>query len=135
MDKLLIEIDGKVETVTDIKDDNLLVIGEKEYCIFPDSKAAGEAAREYWTELAEYDPEELTFIVGEKALIAWGLGREYAVGSVSVSSLEDWLNLWEDVPEEHFASYDSLEVAARINKNLQRELFFDSGEVVVYRAN
>ncbi|RLG43286.1 MAG: hypothetical protein DRN81_06840 [Thermoproteota archaeon] len=135
MDKLLIEINGKVETVTDVKDDNFLVIKEKEYYIFQDSEAAGEAAREYWTELAESDPEELAFIVGEKALIAWGLGREYAVGSIGVSSLEDWLNLWEDVPEEHFASYDGLEVAARINKKLQRELFFDSGEVVVYRAD
>lgn len=81
----------------------------REFYIFSSSEIAGDVAREYWKDMAENDPREFTCIVGEKALIAWGLGQNYAPGSVGVNSLEEWLDLTSTVPEEHWASYDGLE--------------------------
>jgi len=80
-----------------------------EFYLFNDTEEAGEAAREYWEDMASNDPAEFTCMVGEAALVAWGLNQDYAVGSIGVSSLQEWLDLWESVPEEHFASYDHLE--------------------------
>jgi hypothetical protein len=79
------------------------------YYIFEDAETAGKAAREYWKDLAENDPTEFACIVGEKNLIQWGMGHYAGPGSTQVISLEEWLDLHLDIPEEHFASYDGNE--------------------------
>ena len=81
----------------------------EEYYIFRDREQAGEAAREYWEDLAQDDPREFACLVGEETLISWGLGNYAGPGSTHVKSLTDWLDLWLDTPEEQFASYDSQE--------------------------
>lgn len=81
----------------------------EEYFLFKDSELAGDAARIYWEDMAQDDPEEFTCIVGKESLIAWCLGQSAGPGMVGVNSLEDWFNLVASVPEEHWASYDSLE--------------------------
>jgi hypothetical protein len=81
----------------------------EEYYLFRDREEAGEAAREYWEDLALNDPREFTCLVGEETLIQWGLGIYAGPGSTHVKSLEEWLNLWLNAPEEHFASYDGQE--------------------------
>jgi hypothetical protein len=48
-------------------------------------------------------------MVGESTLVAWALGQSAGPGSTHVNSLEEWLDLWLDTAEEHFASYDSEE--------------------------
>lgn len=87
--------------------------GRADYYIAEDSETAGKAAREYWEEywedMAHNDPEEFTCMVGEATLIAWGLGRSAGPGSTAVNSLDEWLDLWLDTPEEHWGSYDSTE--------------------------
>ena len=104
-----------------------------EYCIFKNSEIAGKAAREYWEDMAKNDLKEFLCIIGEKALIAWGLGQYYAVGSTAVNSLEGWLDLSLDHPEEHFASYDGEEIEIfQMNKNMQQEF---GSSCVAYRSN
>jgi uncharacterized protein YndB with AHSA1/START domain len=80
-----------------------------EYIVFEDTEEAGEKAREYWADMAEDDPEEFTCIVGKGTLVKWALGQSAGPGTSQVGSLEEWLDLWEDVPEEHWASYDGSE--------------------------
>jgi len=81
-----------------------------EWYFFEDHDAAGEAAREYWADMAENDPSEFACIVGEQTLIAWALNQSAGPGSVQVHNLEEWLDLWLNTPEEQWASYDGEEI-------------------------
>lgn len=93
----------------------LLSDGGSDWYIADSEDTAGQAARAYWEDMAHDDKSEFACLVGEGALIAWALGESYAVGSEAVSSLEEWLDLSLTHPEEHFASYDGLQVEAWIN--------------------
>ncbi len=111
------------------------------YHLFADSDIAGEAAREYWEDMAHNDKSEITIMVGEAALISWALSEPYAVGSVSVNSLTEWLDLWLATPEEHWASYDGETCECLINEAMAEEFSFswdDSGgewqSAVMYRC-
>ena len=81
-----------------------------EWVVFESREDAGKEAREYWSDMAEHDPAEFTCMVGESTLISWGLGRADGPGTTKVRSLSEWLDLWPNTPEEHFASYDGDEV-------------------------
>jgi len=83
--------------------------GGEEFYLAEDTEQAGEEAREYWKDMADNDPQEFTHMVGEQCLIAWALGTYAGPGSTQVSSLSEWLDLWLDTPEDHFASYDNIE--------------------------
>jgi len=86
-----------------------ITTNDGEFVIFEDADWAGESAREYWEDLAKNDPEEFACIVGEETLIAWALGQWAGPGTSQVRSLNEWLDLWLDTPEEHFASWDGEE--------------------------
>ncbi len=132
-----IEINGECLTVENVRDFGWSMIELEDgtdWYIFQDSEDAGEEARKYWEDLARDDPKEFTCIVGEENLINWGLGISSGPGSTAVKSLEDWLDLWLDTPEEQWASYDGCEVDCRISKNLQRELLLEN-RCVCYRHN
>ena len=81
----------------------------QEFYLAESSEEAGEKAREYWEDLAQDDPREFTCLVGEETLIQWGLGNSAGPGYTAVKSLNEWLDLWLNTPEEHFASYDGVE--------------------------
>ena len=108
----LIKIDGKLYHVTDYREYGAIEIvteeGE-EFVLFQSEEDAGEQAKEYWEDLAINDPQEFTCLVGEETLVQWGLGQWGGPGSTKVQSLHEWLDLWLDTPEEHWASYDGLE--------------------------
>jgi hypothetical protein len=89
----------------------VMEVGGEEYYVAETHEKAGEAARQYWKEMAENDPKEFIVIVGEENLVAWGLGQLAGPGSTAVQSLEEWLDLYLDAPEEEFASYDGIELA------------------------
>ena len=142
MEKLLILIEGETEIqeITDIKDYGYLPIIEledgTEWYIAENHREAGEKAREYWEDLANDDPQEFACIVGEETLIKWGLGQYAGPGQAQVKSLNEWLDLHKDCPEETFANYDGYEKTAKINNHLMEELGFNSkDEIVVYRHN
>ena len=81
-----------------------------EYMVFASREDAGIAARAYWDDMRAYDPEEFTCLVGAATMVAWAHGRPAGPGSTKVLSLESWLDLWLDTPEEHYATYDGAEI-------------------------
>lgn len=117
---LKVRIDGETvefDHVSTTGWDGLLMadIGRADYYLAEDSESAGKAAREYWEDMAENDPKEFTCMVGEETLIQWGLGRSAGPGYTHVRSLEEWLDLWLNTPEEQWASYDSAERAVTLD--------------------
>ncbi len=119
---MTIELDGETVTVIEVHefgDGHAEIEVEAEdgedrrYHLFLSEEVAGIAARAYWQDMAENDPQELGHMLGDACLIAWGLGRPYAPGSRVVNSLSEWLDLWAESPEEQWASYDHEEVEAR----------------------
>ncbi len=127
-----IKIDGECEDAEYAH--GMVTIGKREYYVFEDESEAGDAARKYWEDLAQDDPSEFACLVGEKTLVAWGMGQYSGPGSTQVKSLSDWLDLWLDTPEEHFASYDgnSCDVD-ECDSELEEEIGFKP--TVAYRHN
>lgn len=85
--------------------------GDYEFICFRDRDEAGEAAMAYWVDMAQTDRKEFAEIVGAENLAAWCLGELAGPGYTKVKSLEEWFELWLTTPEEHWARYDSKEVA------------------------
>jgi hypothetical protein len=135
-----IKIDGEIYEVDAIHDNGYLpmivTVGKRgvEWYLAKNDKSAGEKAREYWLDMAENDPAEFRCIVGDEALISWALGQNYAPGAIGVDSLKEWLDLWLDIPEEQWASYDGEECTVDVcGRILSDELGFIP--TVAYRHN
>ena len=101
--------DGEVVIVKEIHDYGYLTLLEddegREWYIAQNNSEAGEASVEYYRDLINHDPDEFIYLVGKDTLIQWALGN-YARG---VKSLNEWLDVVYDHPEELWASYDSFE--------------------------
>ena len=110
-----------------------------EWVIFQDAEEAGKAAAEYWHDLADNDPKEFTALVGEDTLVSWALGQSAGPGSVAVNSLEEWLELVADHPEEEWGSWDGQECECTIDEETSGMIYqdtgqwIDEGEAVAYR--
>ena len=71
--------------------------------LFKDEEHAGEYARGYWADYIDSESsEEIVEILGAENLIAWALGKAAGPGTTKVNSLEEWLDLYKDAPDEHF---------------------------------
>ena len=68
----------------------MITLGNRDYYVAESTGAAGEAARQYWKELAESDPKEFTCMVGEETLVSWALGEYAGPGTTQVKSWEEW---------------------------------------------
>ncbi len=139
-----IKFNGEIFTVKEVQNYGYLPMLEledgTEWYIAENQEQAGIKAREYWEELAQNDPAEFACFVGEKTLVAWGLGQYAGPGYSQVKSLDEWLDLWLDTPEEHFAGYDGEEVDVEVlSRDLYEELgfSFDPADctAVIYRWN
>jgi len=132
-----IKIDGEIYTIEKVHNYSYLPIIDTDegpdFYVAENSESAGEAARKYWEDLAHDDPKEFACLVGESTLVQWGLGQSAGPGSTQVNSLEEWLDLWLDVPEEEFASYDGAEREINRVGKLRDELGFTP--TVAYRHN
>ena len=105
-----------------------------EFIMFEDAEEAGKAARAYWADMAANDPSEFACMVGQDTLVAWGMGQYAGPGSTQVRSMSDWLDLWLNTPEEHFASYDGEECnIEHASPDIVEELGFTP--TVAYRHN
>jgi len=89
----------------------------REFLIFESAAEAGRAARQYWEDLANGDPKEFACLVGTDTLVAWALGQYAGPGSTHVTSLDKWLDLFLDVPEEEWGRQDGTECGAFIDPN------------------
>jgi hypothetical protein len=116
-----IRIDGEFFDVSTSYSDTTVCDGSMEWHLFASTEDAGKAAREYWEDMAERDPTEFRTMVGDETLIAWALGRYAGPGHTRVASLTEWLDLWLDTPEEHFASYDGTEASVEAPTADERE--------------
>ncbi len=133
-----IEIDGERYEVKHVRDmDGEMAEIEcdgADFILAKDTATAGAAARERWADMAKNDPKEFRCVVGDETLVKWALGEMAGPGSTWVASLEEWLDLHLDVPEEEFASYDSQERDVNAcGVELTEELGWTPG--VAYRSN
>jgi hypothetical protein len=137
-DWIIIE-DWKKTNIDDFEESGEIEVYGHWYIVFKDSTTAGQAARDYFEDMARHDPDELRSIIGDANLIQWGLGNYASPGSTPVKSLEEWLDLWLDAPEEHWATYDGKEVKGRISAHAAEKLRIEvdpddlETEVVLYR--
>lgn len=137
---LTIDIDNEQYTIQKIHhgyNDDLLEIdcgSDGDFILSPSSELAGIAARQYWTDLAAYDPAEFRCIIGDDNLIRLALGQGASPGSAHVKTLDEWFDLSLDVPEEQWAGYDHEErtVTAAIHPSFVEEYFRPT---VAYRSN
>ena len=108
-----ITIDGEMCEIQKVHSDwgylPMIETDNGDYYLAENSGHAGEQARDYWEAMAQDDPKEFAAIIGTEALISWGLGQFAGPGSAKVKGLNEWLDLWLDIPEEHFAGYDDAE--------------------------
>ena len=140
--KMLIVIDNEVVEVENTNDNGFggFIIecdNGNEYQVFENTEKAGEAAAEYWRDMAENDPAEFICMVGEETLVKWALNQYAGPGNEKAKNLEGWLNITANYPEEHWASYDGNEIeGAKFNKHFQYETgFYDRDYIVLYRCN
>ncbi len=141
MEKLLIVIDNEVTEITEAFDNGyngttITCDNGCEYIIFQDHEEAGEAAAEYWRDMAKNDPEEFKCMVGNESLVAWCLGQSAGPGAIKVNSLEEWFETCLDVPEVQWAGYDGHEITdITFNRHTKSELGYNHKEAVLYRSN
>lgn len=141
---LWIEIDGRVYVVVDVDDLNkegegrilYETPGHREFILFKNKEMAGQHARDYWENVARTDANEFLELVGAETLISWAFGEDAYVGTAATSSINEWLDLHLEEPEEHLATYDGEEKSATMSPDLLEELGWgDSNEIVAYRRN
>ena len=103
----------------------------EEFHIAPTSDDAGKVARERWADMAENDRGEFVCCIGEDRLVGWALGESDSFG---IHSLEEFLDVVEQHPEEELASYDCSE---RDVDGCSRDVIDALGFVpgVAYRSN
>ena len=108
-----ITIGGETYVVRNIRDNGWGIEGTADiecegadFIVCLDHESAGALARARWDDMVANDPAEFAAIVGADTLAAWCLGQYAGPGSVQVKSLEAWLELVADHPNEELASYD-----------------------------
>lgn len=84
--------------------------------------AASEAVAEYWRDLISNDPKEFTAIIGEERLVVWALGQSDQYG---ISSLEEFIKVASNYPEEDLGLYDGVEYTGRVNEAFLIEAGWD----------
>jgi len=72
--------------------------------LFENEEDAGQYARDYWEDCIKGDRETAIEMLGKDTLLSWALGEAAGPGSSKVESLEEWLDLYLDAPDEHFES-------------------------------
>ena len=124
-----IKIEGHIYKVNDIWIHGYLqqirVEGGQAFYLAKDSESAGEAAREYWEDVANEDPEELVALVGAAQIVSWAFG----VGQ----NLSDWIDTQEQYPADQWSGWQEELTVNVCGRLLEEELGFIP--TVAYRHN
>ena len=91
------------------------------FYLFESWEEAGQHVRDYWKDLIEGDSEEAVQLLGAENLIQWALGRMAGPGTTKVSSLEEWLDLHLEAPDEHFEEMHDI---SAVSEDLEEFLGF-----------
>jgi hypothetical protein len=126
-------IDNPLDVSIDDENRARITDGEQEWLLFSSVEDAGEAAREYYEHLADYECDELACLIGVETLIQWGLGQMAGPGTTKVSSLSKWMDLFQENPEEHFACDQKECKVNEIGTDLEEELGFKP--TIAYRLS
>jgi len=140
-DELWIQIDGDVMEVSSVNDApfrsgdvGVIEADSNEFYVATDAESAGAEARAYWEDMAHNDPSEFAELVGKDTLVSWALGQHAGPGSETAQSLDDWLDIVADHPEEELGRYDGNELDVDyVPESVQDELGFKP--TVAYRSN
>ncbi len=93
--------------------------GTDEVWLFRSHEEAGEWARQSWEDRILDDPEEARALVGTETLVRWALGLPAGPGSAKVNSLNEWLDLWLETPEEELGEeFEVVQVAEDLVERL-----------------
>lgn len=100
--KIIIEGERvKINSVKELGNDVAEITSENRSWIVASSKeTAGAYVANQWEDMAKYDPEEFTAILGAERLVSWLLGVGDTFGC---QSLEDFLWALAQTPEEHLS--------------------------------
>ncbi len=128
--KLKIKIEGELHGILETTTGGYLPMvktDQGEYYLAESSEKAGEAAVDYWYDMANNDPKEFACIIGEERLVQWLTGSYDKFG---INSIEDFYSEVESVPEEQFASYDGaeLDVSDELSEDELKEVFEYDGD-------
>ena len=137
---MLIRIEGtwlKVESVEANTSLPMLTLEDgTELYVAESTETAGQAAKEYYKDMAENDAEEFSCLVGASTLVAWGLGQWAGPGANQYTCLADWLDGVAEEPEAMFGSQDGTEIDVDDwSEALQTELGFDPGIVYLHNGS
>ena len=120
---MVIKYDGENYEVKEILSGSYLPMlqteGDMEFYISPDEETAGQAAKERWEDMMQNDPEEFATIIGTERLVQWAMGQSDSYG---ISSAREFLEVISTVPEEEFASYDSVAADGQITEAVANKL-------------
>lgn len=112
---------------------------DMEFILAPDAETAGKTSRQRWADMVENDPAEFRAMVGDENILRWAMGQSAGPGSVHVTSLEAWLDLHINTPEEEWACYDGAERDVEgMSSDLAETLIDETGTKgyeVAYRCN
>ena len=93
--------------------------GTDEVWLFRSLEEAGEWARQSWEDRIRDDPDEAAVLLGTETLIRWALGMPAGPGSAQVCSLNEWLDLWLETPEEELGEeFEVVQVAEDLVERL-----------------
>ena len=93
--------------------------GTDDVWLFASRKEAGEWARQSWVDRVEGDPDEAAMLLGTENLIRWALGMPAGPGTTKVNSLNEWLDLWLEMPEEELGEeFEVVQVAEDLVERL-----------------
>ena len=86
--------------------------GTNEVYLFRSREEAGEWVRQYWESRINDDPADAIQFLGAETLVRWALGQPAGPGLSQVRSLQEWLDLWLDTPEEELGEeFEVVQVA------------------------
>lgn len=129
-------IDGDKYEDLKVKEDGplpMIMAGNKEWYVAQDEAAAGDAAKEYWRDIMENDPEWFRGMMGDDVLVSWSMGQPAGPGSLQARNASEWLEMWKDNPAEQWASVDGNQTDIEVSERLREELGWDENSGVAYR--